>query len=86
MESENKEKSTITAGAKMSNLETELALQGKDIDYIKKKLDHIDEKLDKHYVTKEEFLPIRNIVYGMVGLILISVTTALLALVISGRH
>lgn len=53
-----------------------------------------DEKVDafaaelksiaEHYVTQDEFRPIKTIVYGMVGVALLSVATALVALVIRG--
>ena len=36
----------------------------------------------EQYVTKIEFEPIQRLVYGMVGLILISVLTALLAIIV----
>lgn len=38
--------------------------------------------IEKTYVSRQEFLPIKNIVYGMVGLILLSVATALVASVV----
>jgi hypothetical protein len=40
------------------------------------------DKLDSRYVVKNEFLPVKNIVYGMVGLILTSVAIALVAQVV----
>jgi len=49
---------------------------------IKETVDKIDCKLEKDYVTKDEFDPIKKIVYGMVGTILLAVIVALLALVI----
>ena len=39
-------------------------------------------ELKTNYVTKTEFFPIKNIVYGMVGTILLSVIVALIALVV----
>lgn len=53
-----------------------------DIQYIRRDLDKIMEKLDRNYVTKEEFVPVQRLVYGVVGLILTSVVVALVALVI----
>lgn len=35
------------------------------------------------FVTQAEFMPVRNIVYGAVGLVLATVVTALVALVIT---
>jgi len=59
-----------------------LAVIQTDISYIKKEVDEIKNLVQEKYVTKEEFIPIKNIVYGMVGLILVGVFGALLALVI----
>lgn len=53
-----------------------------DVSAIKDKVISIENKLEKNYVTQEEFLPIKNLVYGLVGLTLTSVVVALLALVI----
>ena len=36
----------------------------------------------KHYVRKSDFEPVRNLVYGMVGLILVAFASALIVLVI----
>jgi hypothetical protein len=40
------------------------------------------EKLDEKYVAKNEFLPVKNIVFGMVGLVLTSVAVAVVAQVV----
>jgi hypothetical protein len=53
-----------------------------DLQYIKEDLRDIKERLDNKYVTVEAFDPIRRLVYGMVGLILIAVVAALLALIV----
>ena len=53
-----------------------------DIEYIKVDIEDINIKLDSHYVTKEQFEPVRNIVYGMVGIILVAVIGALITLVV----
>lgn len=42
----------------------------------------INGKLDELFVTKDEFNPIRNVVYGMVGLVLTAVAGALIRLII----
>lgn len=42
----------------------------------------IYEQQLESYVTKDEFSPVRNIVYGATGLILVGVLTAVLTLVI----
>ena len=60
----------------------EIALIGNDIEYIKKEIEEINEKLDKKYVTKIEFEPIKRIVYGVVGIILTGVIGTNLGLVL----
>jgi len=42
----------------------------------------IKAKLDNDYVTKEEFEPVKKLVYGLVGIILLTVVGALLAVII----
>ena len=64
----------------------------KDIVYIKENLDlnkqaheQIVKKIDNlclNFVTVEEFKPIKSIVYGMVGFVLLAFLTAIVALVI----
>lgn len=63
--------------------ETKLAVVQTDVSYIKEKINAVDQKLSSHYVTKEEFEPIKKIVYGLVSLILIAVVGALVALVVN---
>lgn len=42
----------------------------------------INQKLDDLFVTKDEFNPVKNIVYGLVGLVLVAVAGALIRLII----
>ena len=45
----------------------------------------IDERLkamEENYVTKDEFEPVKRVVYGMVGLLLSGMVLAIIALVI----
>lgn len=67
-----------------TNQETDIALIKQDISYMKDKLDGVDAKISTHYVSREEFEPIKKIVYGMVGLILVAVVGALVSLVVKG--
>lgn len=52
------------------------------LEFIIKELDEIKLKLEKNYVTAEEFKPVKTIVYGMVSLVLIAVVGALITLVV----
>lgn len=65
--------------------ETKLAVIATDLTYIKEKLNAVDQKVSTHYVSKEEFEPIKKIVYGLVSLILIAVVGALVALVVGAK-
>ena len=49
---------------------------------IKEEFADLRKELKEEYVTQDEFAPVRNVVYGMVGVILLSVIGALIALVI----
>lgn len=46
------------------------------------KLQTNQEIILNNYVTKDEFAPVQKLVYGLVGLILVAVTSGLIALVI----
>jgi hypothetical protein len=52
------------------------------IDYIQRDVADIKAKLEADYVTQDEFEPIKKIVYGMVGVVLLAVIGALIALVV----
>lgn len=62
--------------------ETTLALIGQKLDNLEKKIDKIDKSLECDYVSQDQFEPIKRIVYGMVGVILLSVVAALFALIV----
>lgn len=61
----------------------------KDIKEMNEKLDKFltlfleqDEKFEKKYISKKEFGPVQKIVYGMVGLMLSTITLSILYVVI----
>lgn len=60
---------------KVSNIETSLV-------EIKKSIEELVKKIDDTYVTKNEFAPIKSVVYGLVTLILTSVVGAIIYMVI----
>jgi hypothetical protein len=49
---------------------------------LKSDIGKIDDKISREYVTHDEFEPIKRLVYGVVGLILVAVVGALVAMVI----
>lgn len=61
-------------------VEDKIGLMQKDIQYLVEKVDNIECKLDKKYVTKVEFEPIKKLVYGLVGAILLGFLGGLLQL------
>ena len=52
----------------------------KDVQYIRKDVDEIKDKLERMYVTHEEFEPIKKVVYGMVATMLLAVLAGILKL------
>jgi hypothetical protein len=45
-------------------------------------IDKLESKMEANYVQKSEFAPVRSLVYGMVGLVMMAVGTAIVATVI----
>jgi hypothetical protein len=60
-----------------------LAIIATDIKYIKQEVRDISDRLDKDYVTQDEFDPVKRIVYGMVSVVLLAVLGAVVALVLT---
>lgn len=65
-----------------NGIETKVAVIMEKMTNIESKVTSIEEKLEGHYVTKEEFDPVKRIVYGLVSLLLSAIIVALVALVI----
>lgn len=61
--------------------EPNLEVIANDIHYIKRDVAEIKANQQAHYVTKEEFEPIKRIVYGLVGLIMVGVVGAVMSLI-----
>ena len=67
----------------MANRQTpSIEVISNDITYIRDDVKEIKDNLRSSYVSKDEFDPVKKIVYGLVGLILVSVMGAVLGLVI----
>lgn len=64
------------------NNKIDLALMAQKIDYIQKDVSEIKINIEKDYVTREEFEPIKRIVYGLITLLLAGVITAMLSIVL----
>ena len=81
------EKAAITARQVLKDAETarnenHISVIVNDIKYIREDLAEIKKRLESQYVTKDEFTPVRNIVYGLVGILGLSVVGAILKLVL----
>ena len=63
--------------------EKKIGMMQTDIKYIKEKIDSIENKLDDKFVRKIEFNPVKKIVYGMLGAILLAFLGGIINLVIS---
>jgi hypothetical protein len=64
------------------NSQTKFAIVAKDIEFIKYEVTEIKHKIEGNFVTKEEFEPIKKIVYGIISLILTAVVGGLISLVV----
>jgi hypothetical protein len=65
----------------VKNGKTDLALMSQSIEYIKTDIREIKSKMEADYITREEFDPIKKIVYGLVTLLLTGLVGALMKLV-----
>jgi len=52
------------------------------MDELKVEVSRIEEKMNTHLVTRVEFMPIRNAVYGLGGAILLTIFTAIINFVL----
>ena len=69
----------------MTTRNIDIELLKKDLANIQKGITNIEKELAEikgEKVSKDEFLPVQKIVYGFTSLILVSVVTALIALVV----
>jgi hypothetical protein len=67
----------------LNKINVDIAVILNKVGYIEKEVVDIKSKLDKEYVTQDQFQPIQRVVYGMIGTILLGVLGAFLALVIN---
>jgi len=72
----------MTSTAKYTKDQVNIALMQEDVKSIKDDVKEIKGRMEAEYVTQTEFKPIRNLVYGTVGLFLTSIGGALIALIL----
>lgn len=66
----------------LNKINIDLAVILNKVGYIETEVKDIKDKLEKEYVTQDQFQPVKNIVYGMVSTVLLAVVGAIVALVI----
>lgn len=66
-----------------NNLEARIEVAIEQIRQLRQDVTDIKNKLYADYVTKDEFDPIKKLVYGVVAIVLTGVMGALLALVVN---
>lgn len=67
------------------SVEVDQAVLVNEVKYISKSIDELRKQIDempKRFVSIEEWTPVKNVVYGVVGLLLTSVVVAITALVV----
>ena len=72
----------MTSTAKYTKDQVNIALMQEDVKSIKDDVKEIKGGMEAEYVTQTEFKPIRNLVYGTVGLFLTSIGGAFIALIL----
>jgi len=72
--------------AKVQETSVNIAVMKNDISHMKEGIEHLTALLKSTYITKSEFEPIKNIVYGTAGLILTAVVIALISMVVKNGH
>lgn len=68
-----------------NDIEVKLELLKRDKQYLSKRVDDLEQHLKDFkglYTLLVQFIPVRNIVYGMVGTILVAFLTAMLTYVV----
>lgn len=66
----------------INNLTTNVAVILSEMKTVKEDVKDIKDKLEKDYITQDQFTPVKNIAYGLVSTILLAVVGALVALVL----
>ncbi len=49
-----------------------------------KQMNHLEEKIESKYVTQVEFEPIKKLVYGVTGAIIMAIVGAIMTLILKG--
>jgi len=63
-------------------IETQIAVMAEQIRSIDETVREIKQKMERDYVTQDQFRPVRSVVYGLVTIILTAVVGGLVGLVV----
>lgn len=66
----------------INSLTTNVAVILSEMTSVKNDVREIKDRLEKDYVSQDQFTPVKNIAYGLVSTILLAVIGALVALVL----
>lgn len=66
----------------MANDVVQRDLVQRDIEYIREAIDEIKGKLEKNYVTNDQFVPVARIAYGIVALMGVALVGAVMKMVL----
>lgn len=66
----------------LREMKTNVTIMKSDVGYIQKDVLQIKKELGNKYVTHTEMKPIKDIVYGMIGLILVAVVGAVMTIIL----
>lgn len=75
-------KITNTNTKEINSLTTNVAVILSEMTSVKNDVREIKDRLEKDYVSQDQFTPVKNIAYGLVSTILLAVIGALVALVL----
>jgi hypothetical protein len=75
-------KITANNTKEINSLTTNVAVILSEMTSVKNDVREIKDRLEKDYVSQDQFTPVKNIAYGLVSTILLAVIGALVALVL----
>jgi hypothetical protein len=75
-------KITANNTKEINGLTTSVAVILSEMTSVKNDVREIKDRLEKDYVSQDQFTPVKNIAYGLVSTILLAVIGALVALVL----
>ncbi len=72
----------VQIGTKLEGLSEIVKETRQSVSDLNRKMEDMESKMKDRFVTKEEFEPIKRLVYGVVGLVMTAILLALVAQII----